>query len=175
MKSDAELLQEFKKGNLEAFDQLVLRHQKTIYFLVLRLVGDETDAEDLAQKTFVQVFKNGHRFKENSQFKTWIFRIAVNLGKNHLRSRSRKNEIGLEEVVLSSPSTPLKSLVSKEETREVAGLLNKLPEKQRFTVILRIYQELSYAEISQVMGCSLGTAKANFHQAIKKLRSAIRP
>jgi len=175
LKSDIELLQEFNKGKFEAFDQLVLRHQRDIYFLTLRLAGNEMEAEDLAQKTFIQVFINGHKFKGKSQFKTWLFRIAVNLCKNHLRSRSRKNEFGMEEIDPAGESTSLSSLIAKEKAKELSDLVNKLPTKQRFTVILRIYHELSYRDISRIMSCSLGTAKANFHQAVKKLKAVIEP
>ncbi|MDY6973178.1 MAG: sigma-70 family RNA polymerase sigma factor [Thermodesulfobacteriota bacterium] len=175
MKSDIELLHEFKKGNPRAFDQLVLRHQKTIYFLALRLLGNEVEAQDLAQNTFVQVFRNAHRFKGKSEFKTWVFRIAVNLSKNHLRGRSRKNETDLDGLELVSPSNPLSSVVSREEERELFRLVNRLPRKQRITLILRIYKGFSYAEISSVLGCPVGTAKANFHQAIKKLKSVLTP
>ena len=118
MKSDTELLQEFKNGSNEAFDQLVLKHQKSIYFLILRLVGNKIEAEDLSQKTFVQAFKNSHRFKGKSQFKTWIFRIAVNLCKNYLRNRSKKNEISIEDIDPAGDSTPLNNLIVKEELDE---------------------------------------------------------
>ncbi|MDY6863603.1 MAG: sigma-70 family RNA polymerase sigma factor, partial [Thermodesulfobacteriota bacterium] len=123
---------------------------------------------DMVQKTFIQAFKNGHKFKEKSEFKTWIFRIALNLCKNQLRRLKRGTDPELEKIDIENKI--LDNLISKEKAKELYKALNKLPDKQRFTIILRIYHELSYQDIAKIMECPLGTAKANFHHGVLTLK-----
>ena len=174
MTSDFELLDRFEDGDRRALDEIVSRYQKPIFFFILRMVWNETDAADLSQKTFVNAFRNIHSFDRRSNFRTWLYRIAINVCKNHFRDDPRRREVNIEGMVFVDQMNPLDHTISEEERMGLSLALNELPEKQRHTVILKVYQGLKYREIAEITGCSEGTAKANFHFGVKKLREILR-
>jgi RNA polymerase sigma-70 factor (ECF subfamily) len=171
MESDSDLLKRFENGEKEAFTELIIRHQKSIYSLAYRLIGDENDASDIAQKVFINAYSSISSFRRKSEFKTWLFRITINLCKNYFRSNPEKREVQLEGLPLSHSETPLTRLLEEERKMRLKAMLNCLPEKQKLTIILRIYQDLSYREIARVINCAEGTVKANIFHALNKLRS----
>ncbi len=173
MTSDFDLLDRFKEGDRGSLEEIVSKYQKPIFFFILRMVGDEADAADLSQKTFVNTFRNIHSFDRRSNFKTWLYRIAINVCKNHFRDDPRRREVNIEGMVFVDEMNPLDRIISEEERMGLSLALNKLPEKQRNTVILKVYQGLKYREIAEITGCSEGTAKANFHFGVKKLREIL--
>jgi RNA polymerase sigma-70 factor (ECF subfamily) len=170
MISDFDLLDRYENGDQEALEEIVSRYQKPVFFYILRVVWNETDAADLLQKTFINAFRNIRRFNRRSNLKTWLYRIAMNVCKNHFRDDPRRREINLEGMILSDRKNPLDHIISKEERIRLSVALNDLPEKQRHTVILKVYHGLRYREIAQITGSSEGTAKANFHFGVKKLK-----
>jgi RNA polymerase sigma-70 factor (ECF subfamily) len=174
MASDFDLLDRFKAGDRGALEQIVSRYQKAIFFFILRMVWDETDAADLSQRTFVNAFRNIRGFDGRSSFKTWLYRIAINVCKNHFRDDPRRREVNIEGVVLVDGTNALEHMISEEERRRLSLALNELPEKQRHTIILKVHQELTYKEIAEITGSSEGTAKANFHFGVKKLRKILK-
>ncbi len=174
MTSDFDLLDRISDGDQGALEEIVSRYQKPIFFFILRMVWDETDAADLSQKTFVNALRNIGRFNRRSNFKTWLYRIAINVCKNHFRDDPRRKEVNIEGMVFVDGTNPLEQIISKEERICLCLALNELPEKQRHTVILKVYQGLRYREIAEITGCSEGTAKANFHFGVKKLREILR-
>jgi RNA polymerase sigma factor (sigma-70 family) len=103
-----------------------------------------------------------------------MYRIAINVCKNHFRDDPRRREVTMEGVVFADEENPLDHIISKEERIGLSLALNELPEKQRHTVMLRVYQGLKYREIAAITGCSEGTAKANFHFGVKKLREILK-
>jgi len=173
MTSDFELLDRFQGGDRRALEEIVSRYQKPIFFFILRMVWNETDAADLSQKTFVNAFRNIRSFDRRSNFKTWLYRIAINACKNHFRDDPRRREVTIEEMVFTDRTNPLNHIISEEQRRRLSMALNGLPEKQRQAVILKVYQGLKYREIAEITGCAEGTAKANFHFAVKKLREIL--
>jgi RNA polymerase sigma-70 factor (ECF subfamily) len=138
------------------------------------MVWDETDAADLVQKTFINAFRNIRRFDRRSNLKTWLYRIAINACKNHFRDDPRRREVDIEGMIILDEKNPLDHIISEEERIGLSVALKELPEKQRQTVILKVYQGLKYREIAEVTGCSEGTAKANFHFGVKKLRKILK-
>ncbi|UCD71723.1 MAG: sigma-70 family RNA polymerase sigma factor [Syntrophobacterales bacterium] len=174
MTSDFDLLDRFDDGDQDALEEIVSKYQKPIFFFILRMVWDETDAADLSQKTFVNAFRNIRSFDRRSNFKTWLFRIAINVCKNHFRDDPRRREVDIEGMVFVDQNNPLEHIISEEERRELSMALNELPEKQRHTITLKVYQGLKYREIAEITGCSEGTAKANFHFGVKKLREILK-
>ena len=170
MISDFDLLDRYENGDQEAIEEIVSRYQKPVFFYILRVVWNETDAADLLQKTFINAFRNIRRFNRRSNLKTWLYRIAMNVCKNHFRDNPRRREINLEGMILSDRKNPLDHIISKEERIRLSVALNDLPEKQRHTVILKVYHGLRYREIAQITGSSEGAAKANFHYGVKKLK-----
>jgi len=169
--SDFELLERFEKGDKESFTELINRHQKSVYSLAYRLVGDEREAGDITQKVFVNAFSGVSRFRRKSEFKTWLFRITINLCKNYFRSNPEKREVPIEGLPLAQTETPLTRLLEEERNERLKAMVDRLPEKQKVTLILRIYQELSYKEIARIVNCAEGTAKANIFHALNALRA----
>jgi RNA polymerase sigma-70 factor (ECF subfamily) len=194
MASDFDLLDRFEDGDQGALEEIVLRYQRPIFFFILRMVWNETDAADLSQKTFIKAFRNIGRFDRRSNFKTWLYRIAINVCKNHFRDDPRpwlyriainvcknhfrddprRREVDIEGMVFADQENPLGHIISEEERIGLSSALNELPEKQRHTVMLRVYQGLKYREIAAITGCSEGTAKANFHFGVKRLRKILK-
>ena len=174
MTSDFELLDRFKDGDQGALEEIVSKYQKPIFFFILRMVWDETDAADLSQKTFINAFRNIQGFDRRSSFRTWLYRIAINVCKNHFRDNPRRREVNIEGMIFVDRTNPLDHIISEQERLCLSLALNKLPEKQRHTVILKVYQGLKYREIAAITGCSEGAAKANFHFGVKKLREILR-
>ena len=173
MASDFDLLDRFKAGDRGALEQIVSRYQKAIFFFILRMVWNETDAADLSQRTFVNAFRNIRGFDGRSSFKTCLYRIAINVCKNHFRDDPRRREVNIEGMVFVDGTNALEHMISEEERRRLSLALNELPEKQRHTIILKVHQELTYKEIAEITGSSEGTAKANFHFGVKKLRKIL--
>ena len=174
MTSDFDLLDRFEDGDQGALEEIVSKYQKAIFSFILRMVRDEADAVDLSQKTLVNAFRNIRSFNRRSNLKTWLYRIAINVCRNHFRDDPRRREVNIEGMVFVDQMNPLDHIISQEERMCLSLALNELPEKQRHTVILKVYQGLTYREIAEITGCSEGTAKANFHFGVKKLREILR-
>ncbi|MBI4775322.1 MAG: RNA polymerase sigma factor [Deltaproteobacteria bacterium] len=155
-----------------AFETLIRKYQKEIYYFVLRIVGNEEDAKDIAQMAFVNAFRSLGRFKRQSKFKTWLYKIALNLCRNHLK-KSRFQQTDELDPAMATDDDPSRSIIDKEKRLELHRAIKELPEKQRLTVVLRTYKDLSYADVSRILGCSEGAAKANFHFALQKLKKKL--
>lgn len=171
--SDFELIDRSLNGNRFAFEELVNRYNKSVYYLTYRMVHNYEDAADLAQETFLKAYLGLQRFKRRSSFHTWLYRITVNLCINYLRRKGTRQYEGLEDVHLSKHPEVLEQLEAEERQNMVNAAVNALPEKQRVAVILRVYHGLSHKEISEVLGCSVGTVKANYFHAIRNLRKSL--
>lgn len=184
---DVALILEVKKGKKDAFAVLVDKYKKPLINLLFRIVHDQTEAEDLAQATFVQVYKSLDKFNFSSRFSTWIFTIARNLALNELRRRARhpadsmELEIESEEGVIlhqyedkKSP-IPCDHLVKEELIKKVEEALSKLPENQRTAIILFQQEDMSYEEIAEVLGCSISATKSLIHRARETLKAMLKP
>ena len=171
MDADLELLDRCVARDREAFDGLVLKHQKALYAMLYRMVSDADDAADILQKTFVKAFTNMKGFERRSSFRTWLYQIAINLAKNLYRDRSRAARVSIDDVVIGRDPKTLDSLIRKETRDRLYRALTELPHKQRMTVMLRIQQQKTFEEIAGIMKCSVGTSKANYHHGVKKLKA----
>ena len=160
-------------GEEGAFEELVRMYQTPIYYLTLRFVGDEQAAADLAQTTFLKAFQGLPGFRQGASFKTWLYRIAINLCKNYLRDHKSKDIDSCDEIDLPSSSDPLRELIEHEQQRLLLRAWRKLPEKQRITLTLKVQEGMKYKEIAEVLGCSIGTVKANFHHALITLKETL--
>jgi len=162
-------------GQREAFDELVVRHRRAIYQVCYRFVGNHEDATDLAQETFLRAYRALRNFKGDAQVGTWLYRIAVNLCLNKVSARTPRTEPVDERLALPSREP---DAVSRLMTEERAGLVRaavaRLPPRQRATLILRVYQDLSHQEIARALGSSVGAVKANFFHALQNLRRLLR-
>jgi len=169
---DFQLIDQFLDGDIEAFEILLKKYREEIYYFVLRLVRLPQDAEDVTQMAFVNVFRSLSKFKKQSRFKTWLYKIAFNLCLNHLK-KSKVRETEELDYTIASDDDPASTVIDRERQEQLQQAIEELPQKQRMTVILRVYQDLSYHEVSQILGCSEGAAKANFHFALQKLKKKL--
>ncbi len=171
MDEDLNLITRTEAGEREAFNDLVGKYQKPLYAMLYRMVGNHEDASDLLQKAFVKAFTGLKSFERRSTFKTWLYQIAINLAKNVYRDRARIEQVPIDDVVIRRNPRTVENLIIKENRQLLRQALAGLPEKQRITLMLRVQEEKKFEEIAKVMGCSLGTAKANFHHAVQKLKA----
>ena len=171
--SDFELIDRILRGNRVAFEELVNRYRKSVYYLTYRMVHDYEDAADLSQETFFKAYQGLQKFKRQASFHTWLYRITVNLCINHLRKKGSRQYVTLDDTQSVKDPEVLEKLELEELQLQVNAAVSALPEKQRAAVILRIYHGLSHKEISEVLGCSVGTVKANYFHAIRNLRKSL--
>jgi len=175
-----ELVELARLNRDQALEVLVRNYRREIYDLCVRISGNATEAEDLAQETFIKAYENLGKFRGEASPKTWLYRIAFNQSVSFKRKMKRwrmtrvddENDIFETEIALSVESSEL-ALERKDLAEQAFGELKNLPVRQRTAVILRMVKELSYAEIARIMGISVGGAKANVHQGIRKLREAL--
>jgi len=174
-RDDARLIRAFLDGDESAFERIVKRYRQMVYFAAIKMVSNHDDADDVAQKTFISAYKNLKGFQGKSSLKTWLFRITMNYSKNLIRDRRR--HVGEEVQESTAAYQPdVQERLEKAERRESITLaLESLPPRQREVFRLRAQQDLSYAEISEVIGCSVSAAKVNYHYAIKALRAILAP
>jgi len=170
MDEDLDLINRTAAGDREAFNELVIKYQKPLYSMLYRMVSNHEDASDLLQKTLVKAFSGLGSFERRSTFKTWLYQIAINLAKNVYRDRSKFQQVPIDDVVIKRDPRTLETLIQKESRLLLRQALSGLPEKQRITVILRIQEGRKFEEIAEIMKCSLGTAKANYHHGVQKLK-----
>lgn len=161
-------------GDSSAFDVLVLRHQASIHRVCYRFTGNAEDAADLTQDVFVKAFRSLPKFRGGSAFSTWLYRIAVNACLSFKAARKNKAEEWEEDHDLAAEGPGLEeALDDKISARNVLRALDTLPEKQRLTVIMKVLEERTHAEVADILGSTVGTVKANLFFAIRNLRKAL--
>ncbi len=168
--TDNQLVDEVKAGNKASYSELVKRHQKGLLRLSVRFVKDMDTAKDVVQESFIKGYEKLSHFEGRASFKSWIYQITVNTAKNKLREfRHDTCDINHVHLVVkpAAESTLVRGVVSDIIHAEV----EKLPFKQRTALILRVYEDLSFQEIADVMECPYDTAKANYRHALLKLKS----
>jgi len=161
-------------GDASSFDVLVVRHQKSIQRVCYRFTGNTEDAADLTQEVFVKAYRSLPKFRGTSAFSTWLYRIAVNACLSFKASRKNRAEDWDEDhdIVAEGP-TAEESLDSRMNAETVRKALDTLPEKQRVTVIMKVLEERTHAEVAEILGSNVGTVKANLFFAIRNLRKQL--
>lgn len=184
---DAALMLRVKQGDTVAFAQLVDKYKQPVINLAFRTLRDLTEAEDLAQNVFVQVFKSARRYEASAKFSTWLFTITRNLCLNEIRRRSRHPTESLDQRHMESTERPLHQVEDKgapsppqellygELEEKILEVLAELPENQRTALLLCRQEDLSYEEISEVLGCSLSATKSLIHRARETLKLKLKP
>jgi RNA polymerase sigma-70 factor, ECF subfamily len=173
---DLKLIEAFERGSREAFDRLLEKYRGEIFGLALRMVGNEEDAEEIAQQTFINALTHLRGFRRQAAFRTWLYRIAINVSRSHVRRR-RPVEL-LSDGVAAAVETrdpPLRVVLARDEVRRVAETLKELSEKQRLAVVLRAVNGLDYEDVGRIIGCSAKTAKVHFHYGVENLRKKMKP
>jgi len=175
VKDDASLVEQSRAGDREAFGELVTRYQKKIYFLVLRFTGDGDEAWDISQEVFLRAYRGVENFRGGSSFKTWLYTIANNLLKNHCRRTGRRQFVPLDDREIPVEGDAMERVLTREMAETLRSAVEELPYKQRMALLLRVYDGLSHREIGEVLDCSEGSVKVNFHHALNGLRKKIKP
>ena len=161
-------------GHREAFNVIVERHRRSVYQLCYRFVANHEDASDLAQDVFVRAYRGLHRFRGQSSLGTWLYRIGVNVCLNRVSARTLPTEpIADRQFVDRRGETGSERLLKAERQAVVRAAIARLPRKQRATLILRMYHEMSHQEIAAALGSSVGAVKANFFHALGNLRKLL--
>ena len=173
--TDAQLVRRVQKGDKGAFDLLVLKYQHKIVNLVMRYVRDPDQAMDIAQEAFLKAYRALPRFRGDSAFYTWLYRIAVNTAKNHLAAQRRRPmdvELDLQDseqydlhAKLKETDTPEGITLSQELNETVQRAIQALPDDLRTAIILREIDGMSYEEIAQTMECPVGTVRSRIFRA----------
>jgi RNA polymerase sigma-70 factor (ECF subfamily) len=183
---DAALMLRVKQGDTAAFTELVEKYKQPIMNLAYRTVRDATEAEDLAQNVFVQVYKSAPRYKSTAKFSTWLFTIARNLCLNEIRRRSRHPADSLDathpehedqpaqQFEDKKTFSPPESLLQGELAQNIDEALADLPENQRSAILLCRQDELSYEEIAEVLGCSVSATKSLIHRGRETLKERLK-
>ncbi|HUU43103.1 MAG TPA: sigma-70 family RNA polymerase sigma factor, partial [Planctomycetota bacterium] len=185
--ADEELVARFVEGRIEAFEEIIRRYQGKIVNFINRSTGDFQRSEELAQETFMRVFRMGSRFDPQYRFSTWIYTIARNLSSNELRDRSRNPETYnireadwpsdstfVAELVSSEMHEPHQILTSQEMRKSLEGALVRLEPDLRMALIMKEFDQMTYVEIAEVFGTSTGTVKSWLYRARKFLSETLR-
>lgn len=184
---DAALMLRVRQGDMVAFEALVDKYKQLVMNLICRTLRDATEAEDLAQQVFVQVFKAADRYRVTAKFSTWIYTIARNLCLNEIRRRSRHPAESMELGTIGNEDQPIRQfkdaatasppdeLLREELVQKIEAALTELPENQRTAIFLFREEELSYEEIATILGCSLSATKSLIHRGRETLKLKLKP
>ena len=182
--SSEDLMARIAKGDQHAFEILVNRHQASVLNLIYRFIGDRTQAKDLAQEVFIRVWQAAKSYEPKAKFTTWIYRITANRCFNELKSSRRKKwfsfnrsdedgERTFEETVADSAPSAEDLLLEKERSRQIYDALQSLPDNQRMALVLKRYDDLSYAEIAKILGCSVSAVESLLVRAKRTLQEKL--
>jgi RNA polymerase sigma-70 factor (ECF subfamily) len=178
---DVRLMRLVSQGNTSAFEELVERHQSLVAGTVARMLGSNSDVEDIAQQVFIRVWKSARRYVPRAKFTTWLLKITRNLVFNELRRSKRRayvplqSEPGAEELSLKDETNPAPdaSLLEIELQRTIEEAITQLPESQRMALVLRRYEQLSYEQIAEVLDLSVPAVKSVLFRARTELRARL--
>jgi RNA polymerase sigma-70 factor (ECF subfamily) len=184
-KTDQELVEQVQKGNKNAFNLLVIRHQNKVMNIVARYVKNSGDVADVTQEAFIKAYRALPNFRGESAFYTWLYRIAVNSAKNYLTSQGRKppaSDVDASEAdfydgsdALKENNSPERALLSEELQQKLFAAVDALPEDLRSAITLREIEGLSYEEIAAVMECPVGTVRSRIFRAREAIDKVIVP
>jgi RNA polymerase sigma-70 factor (ECF subfamily) len=172
--AERELLDSARKGDNGAYEDLVRMYQRQVYAFLYRLSRNVEDAMELTQSTFVKAWISLGRFRGDSSFKTYIYRIAANAWRNTVRDRMRRKAVDLDSVSLISNQDPQRISETSQEHDMLWASVDRLPPRQKEVLVLRIREGFSFEETARIMGCTTGSAKASYHHAINKIKAALK-
>jgi RNA polymerase sigma-70 factor (ECF subfamily) len=178
---DVRLMRLVAQGDTSAFEEVIERHQALVAGTAARMLGSNSDVEDIAQQVFIRVWKSARRYVPRAKFTTWLLKITRNLVFNELRRAKRRGQVplqsepGIEELHLKDETNPAPdaSLLEDELQREIEEAIMQLPESQRMALVLRRYEQLSYEEIAEVLDLSVPAVKSVLFRARTELRSRL--
>ena len=166
--ADRDLVIEVKKGNRHAFTMLVKKYERPLLRLLLKFVKEEELARDILQEALLKTYMSLAQFENRCSFKNWLYKIALNTARNKLRALRESENI--DDVVIFDVCVIEHNMEHQETMEMVRRFVDRLPEKQKKTLELRVFQDLSFKEVSEIMDCPYDTAKANYRHALMKIK-----
>jgi len=180
--SDEQLLAAFIAGDRQAFAGLVERYERDLYHFLARFLGNSASAEDVFQESFIQVFQSAKQFEPGRSFRPWLFTIAANKARDHLRTRARKRTMPLHatidpnspdgneylDLIGSVETSPTANLEQEELQHRVQIAIQRLPEHLREVIVLAYFNQIPYKQIAEVLNVPLGTVKSRLHTAVEQ-------
>jgi RNA polymerase sigma-70 factor (ECF subfamily) len=173
--SDALAIARAKGGDSGGFRSLVERHSRAVFRLAYRMTGNESDAEDIVQETFLRAYKQLNRYESRSSFSTWLYRIASNCAVDLIRARKVRQPVEVPETLPARDPDPDRMLYSSEVQRRVTEAMDDLSGQERTAFVLRHFEGLSIEEIGRSLGVGENAAKHSIFRAVQKLRRALEP
>jgi RNA polymerase sigma-70 factor, ECF subfamily len=189
--ADQAVIERARSGDSDAFRVLVERHSRALFRLSFRITGNESDAEDVVQETFLRAYRQLGKFDGRSNFGTWLYRIAANCALDFVRARSRRGEKvgetgaansgsreGASDPILSAPAKdpgPERLAMSSQVRERVAEAMDELSPAERTAFVLRHFEGMCIEDVSRALGCQAGAAKHSVFRAVQKLRRALEP
>ena len=180
--NDGQLVERVQRGDKRAFDILVLKYQHRIAGLISRYVRDPGEVQDITQEAFIKAYRALPRFRGDSEFYTWLYRIAINTAKNYLVSKSRRPpdtdididaEFQADSAVLKDVAGPESRLATEQLQKVIFHAIENLPEELKTALTLREFEGMSYEEIADVMGCPVGTVRSRIFRAREAIEKSI--
>lgn len=180
--SDEELILEFQREKVEAFNELVIRYKDKVVNFLYRYTGDRDEAEDLAQDAFVKLYRSKHLYKEIAKFSTWFYTIAINTAKTDARKKSRYNTMSISDYdpenekdyeIPANALAPDDAANASLENYYIQKAINSLEESFKEVIVLRDIEDMDYEEIAQITGLPLGTVKSRINRGREKLKKIL--
>jgi len=177
--TDEQLIFKFQEEDIEAFNEIVFRYKDRLVNFLFRYTGNRDDSEDLAQDTFLKLYRSKHLYREIAKFSTWFYTIAINIAKTNLRKKSRKRAISLSSFdpenekdfeLTANVLGPDESANASTESYYIQKAIDSLDENFREVIVLRDIQDFEYEEIAQITGLPLGTVKSRINRGREKLK-----
>jgi RNA polymerase sigma-70 factor (ECF subfamily) len=176
---DAECVRRVQRGDIDSFEVLVRRHQKAIFNLVYRLLGNYDEAAEVSQDVFLSAFKSIHQFRGEANFSTWLYRIGLNHASTRRKSlnSAQRRQLSLDgtEVIANSTVDPAKNFEDKEIQQRVQQALNSLDAEDARIILLRDLQDIPYHEVAEILDLPVGTVKSRLHRARQALKTSLAP
>ena len=175
MEEERQWTEEVLSGNKQAYAKIINKYKNPLYATILRMTGNQQDAVDLVQESFIKIYRQLGKFDGKGSFSSWMYRVAI----NHCMDEFRKKRFNMEQVEIREDDVkdfhhPEVIFLKKEKNRQLEKLIGGLPEDERMILLLRYVNEQSYSEISEFMSLSLATVRNKLHRAKKKLRETIK-
>ena len=176
-KQDAELIEIFRNGNIDGYNQLVRRYQEKVYWIARRTLGNHEDADEVAQEVFIKMYQGLNSFRGESNLFTWLYRITVNISLNNIRKRKVKQFVPFDKIINRFfPGTEQadEALLKQEYHTILEKAIEQLPVKQKAVFIMRYHDELPFEEIAKILRKTVGGTKANYFHAVRNISEFIK-
>jgi len=181
--SDTELIQGFLGGDVQSFNRLAMKWQKKLFSFAFRYTGNEEEAKDVCQKALIKAYKNLKSLKKLESFSSWIYQVTVNLCKDEMKKRKTKNHFSINEEnddtdnvqaeLIANDISQIENVEKKDLSEIIRLAMSSLPEEQRVVIVMKEYQGLKFAEIAEILNCSINTIKSRMYYGLKNMKDLL--